>query len=42
MMKFNFLKREYMNWDDYKKKIDFLEDYNFQQNVRKQNIKILS
>ena len=27
-----------MEWDEYKKKIDFISDFNFQQDVRKKNV----
>ena len=30
--------REFMKWEAYKEKIDFLEDYRFQQQTRKQSI----
>lgn len=29
----------FMEWDDYKKKVDFLNDYYFQQECRKQSIR---
>jgi hypothetical protein len=33
--------RDYVEWNDYKNKIDFLDTFNWQQSVRKQNIKNL-
>lgn len=29
---------DYVCWDSYKKKVDFLSEFSFQQDVRKQNI----
>ena len=31
--------RNYLTWEEYKDKIDFIEVFNFQQNTRQQNIK---
>jgi hypothetical protein len=37
---FSFLKkRNYVDWPDYKERIDFLELFHWQQAVRKENIK---
>jgi hypothetical protein len=36
-----FNKTKYMEWDDYKKKIDFLDVFWWQQSVRKKNLKNL-
>ncbi|MEK6948982.1 MAG: hypothetical protein AABX34_02080 [Nanoarchaeota archaeon] len=36
MLGFNFFKKEFMSWEDYKAKIDILEDFYWQQRVRKQ------
>lgn len=33
-----FQKDRFMNWDDYTKKITFLDVFHWQQSVRKQNI----
>lgn len=44
-MIFNFLRKKYVDyikWDDYKKKVDFLDYFHFQQSVRKDNIKQIS
>jgi len=38
---FNFFKRSFMEWEDYKRKIDFIEDFYWQQYVRKQSIRNL-
>ena len=35
------LKPYYMEWEDYKARIDFIEDFYWQQNTRKQSIKNL-
>jgi len=41
----NLIKRlfnnNYVSWNNYKNKIDFLDEFNFQQQVRKENIKNL-
>jgi hypothetical protein len=34
-----FKKKEYMNWKDYSEKINFLANFSWQQDVRRQNIK---
>ena len=34
-------KRKYLEWEDYKTKIDFLDIFHWQQSVRKENIKNL-
>ena len=39
MFNLNFFKRSYMNWEDYKARIDFLDDFYWQQGVRKQSIR---
>lgn len=31
-------KRDYMDWNTYSKKIEFMDDFQFQQQVRKQNV----
>ncbi|HJO01711.1 MAG: hypothetical protein QF655_00370 [Candidatus Woesearchaeota archaeon] len=41
MLSFNIFKRNFMEWKDYKKKIDFLENFYWQQSVRKQSIRNL-
>lgn len=33
-----FKKRRYLDWEDYKHKVDFLEVFMWQQSVRKQNM----
>jgi hypothetical protein len=38
---FNIFKRKFMDWEDYKAKIDFMEDFYWQQSVRKQSIRNL-
>ena len=30
--------RKYLDWDEYKAKIDFIDDYNFQQDCRKRMV----
>jgi len=32
-------KQEFLEWDDYQSKIEFLSGFNFQQDTRKQNIR---
>ena len=32
------LSRKFIEWDDYKERIDFLEDFYWQQSTRKQSI----
>ncbi len=39
MQMFNFKKTEFMDWKDYKNKIDTLEVFWWQQSVRRQNLK---
>lgn len=34
-------KIEYYRWDDYKDKMDFLDDFNFRQQVRRDNMRVL-
>ncbi|MHA1410718.1 MAG: hypothetical protein ACTSQY_10510 [Candidatus Odinarchaeia archaeon] len=34
-----FQKNKYMEWNEYKKRIDFIDDFSFQQKVRNENIK---
>lgn len=41
MLGFNFLKKEFMDWEDYKAKIDILEDFYWRQSVRRQSIRNL-
>lgn len=36
-----FKNREFMDWDEYKGYIDFMDTFMFQQGVRKQNIRNL-
>ena len=36
-----WLKRKFLEWEDYKAKIDFLDFTNWQQSVRKENIRNL-
>ena len=36
-----FFKRRFIDWEDYLARIEFLEDFNFQQKVRSDNIKNL-
>ncbi len=36
-----FKKRTYMEWDDYKNHIEFLDMFHFQQSVRKSNVENL-
>lgn len=31
-------KEEYVSWDHYKQRIDFIDDYEWQQSVRKRNL----
>jgi hypothetical protein len=38
---FNFFRKNFMDWEDYKEKIDFLDDFYWQQSVRKQSIRNL-
>jgi len=33
-----FKKNNFMEWKDYKNKIEFIEDFNWRQRVRRQNI----
>jgi hypothetical protein len=35
-------KRKYIDWDKYKAKVDFLDEFNWQQRIRKRNISNLS
>jgi hypothetical protein len=37
----NFLKSKFMEWEDYKEKIDFLEVFHWQQNVRNESLRNL-
>ncbi len=42
VIKFIFKKRtEFTEWDTYKEKIDFLDDFSFQQSVREKNISLI-
>jgi len=34
-----FFRQEYVNWDDYKAKMNFIDEFNWQQSVRKENIR---
>ena len=34
-----FFKKRFIDWGEYLEKIEFLEDFNFQQSVRRENIK---
>jgi len=34
-------KKEYLNWNSYSKRIGLLEDFAFQQSVRKHNVKMI-
>jgi hypothetical protein len=36
-----FFRRRFLNWDEYMTRIEFLDYFNFQQKVRKENIKNL-
>jgi len=36
-----FFKKKYLNWEDYKARIDFLDIHYWQQKVRKENIRNL-
>jgi len=36
-----FFRKKYMEWKEYKSNIDFLDIYNWQQKVRRDNIKNL-
>jgi hypothetical protein len=38
---FNIFKRNFVDWEDYKAKIDFIGDFYWQQSVRKQSIRNL-
>jgi len=38
---FNFLKIEFMEWKEYKKKIELLDDFWWRQGVRNQSLKNL-
>lgn len=41
MFSLNFFRSGFMDWEDYKEKIDFLDDFYWQQSVRKQSIRNL-
>lgn len=45
VIKVNWLKRlfskEFVEWKDYKAKINFISDFNFQQDVREENVRRL-
>ena len=41
MKMFNFFKREFMEWEEYKKKVEIFDDFWWRQNVRKQSLKNL-
>jgi len=34
-----FRKRKYLSWDNYKDKIDFIDMFYWQQDVRRQNLR---
>ena len=38
---FNFLKKEFMSWEDYKAKIELLDDFYWRQSVRRQSVRNL-
>jgi hypothetical protein len=38
---FNVFKEDYVNWRKYKKKIDFIDDFYFQQRTRRESMKNL-
>jgi len=38
---FGPFKKEFLDWKSYKKKIDFLDNFYFQQNTRKESVKNL-
>ena len=38
---FNFFKRDFMEWQEYKKKIDIIDDFYWRQNIIKQNLRNL-
>lgn len=38
---FQIFKRNFLEWKDYKEKVDFLDIFYWQQKVRKENIKNL-
>ncbi len=40
-MIWDIFKTEYVEWESYKERIDFLDDLHFQQNTRAQNIRNL-
>jgi len=39
MFSFIFRKQEFVDWSSYKSKVDFLDTYWFQQDVRRQNLR---
>ncbi len=41
MKMFNFFKKNFIEWKDYKSRIDFIEDFYWQQSVRKESIRNL-
>ena len=36
-----FFRKKYVGWEDYKAKIDFLNTMNWQQSIRKSNMKVM-
>jgi len=36
-----WFRKGFMEWEEYKKKIDFMDNFYFQQQVRRENIKNL-
>jgi hypothetical protein len=40
-LNFLFFKKNFIEWKDYKKKIDFIENFYWQQSVRKESLRNL-
>ena len=38
---FNFIKRDFMEWEEYKKRVDTIDDFWWRQSVRKQSLRNL-
>lgn len=36
-----FRKTTFIDWDQYKRKVDFIDTFNFQQSVRRKNLRDL-
>ena len=36
----NLFKTDFVEWERYKAKVDFLDEFNWQQNIRKHNLKV--